>query len=659
VAEEKPWWEDPGETWTEGEPLRVVKLFAAAYPTADELGTVAGKAGLDRDTGPSNQSIEDAWRSMFGQATAQGRALSLAVRLLFDPAKGTYRSPLINFLGDRLPRAFDLGVVDGLQAPPTEGPGTARLESIVSNRAGFTDVIAYIRAIEDQVRRTARIQRRGSAVGTGVLVGDDLLLTAGHVLDVKVWPPDVEGMEAVFDFNSAGGGSLADSGTATTITELVYGFPPSDAEIGATVGDLEDAPSDKLDFVVVRLDRQIGLLPADRPRQFYRLDDSDYDLGKAPEIRIVSHPAGNWATESGVVGTIKPTPGGTRIRYVTNTTPGSSGAPIVDANGRLVGIHTYGTQTGNRGVPFSLISKLLKASEHAALFQPTAAVAALAAVAPKSASPFATTVLGGYPLVDRKSLRDKLEEMTTGDQGYRQLAIAGGPRMGKSYSFTLISHIASESRTSDDLLNVAPQGIDAVLIDLRHYSGYALDELFGEVSRFLLTRTGLLKAEEKFAIKNQVAKTVIDLLNTSPVFRDPGRQWWICFDSIDDMARLRASGLTELIGGIIRISKEDLQLRIRVVLGGLQVTDLLDELGQILPNQDSPGNLLPGHVLEWVEAEASRKSRQIEVADLRAELDAFVGEELATNPFPEAGLPPETIVGYLPAFLDRVSPKGE
>ncbi|MGH8949738.1 MAG: trypsin-like serine peptidase, partial [Acidimicrobiia bacterium] len=493
-----------------------------------------------------------------------------------------------------------------------------------------------IRAIEDQARRTARIQRRGTAVGTGVLVGDDLLLTAGHVLAIEVWPPDVDGLEAVFDFNSSAGGSFADSGIPTTVDQPVFGFGPSDAEIKQTVGDQDDAPSGKLDFVVVKLDREIGLLPADRPRGFYGLDESEYDLGKAPAVRIVSHPAGNWATASDIVGTIKATPKGTRIRYVTNTTPGSSGAPIVDGNGRLVGIHTYGTATGNRGVPFSLISKLLKESEHAALFQPRPAGAA---VTTKSASPFSTTVLGGYPLVDRKPLREKLKDMATDDQGYRHLAIAGGARMGKSYSFTLISHIAAESGTVPDLLAVAPSGIDAVLIDLRHYSGFALDELLGEVSRVLLMRTGLLKPEEKFAIHAQVAKTVIDLLNTSPVLRAPGKQWWICFDSVDDAARLRASGVLELIGGIIGLTN-DLQLRIRVVLGGQQVTDLLNELGLTLPNQESPGNLLPEHVLEWVQEEAKRKGRQIETADLRTELDTFVGEELESDGFPEEGLPP-------------------
>ena len=62
----------------------------------------------------------------------------------------------------------------------------------------------------------------------------------------------------------------------------------------------------------------------------------------------------------------------TRVRYATNTEPGSSGSPCFDMNWQLAALHHYGDPAWlnpkyNQGVPAHLIRQKIAAEGHAAL----------------------------------------------------------------------------------------------------------------------------------------------------------------------------------------------------------------------------------------------------------------------------------------------------
>ena len=90
-----------------------------------------------------------------------------------------------------------------------------------------------------------------------------------------------------------------------------------------------------------------------------------HDFLASPALYIVQHPLGQplkLALDTQAVLAVNP--GGTRVRYRTNTDHGSSGSPCFDKDWNLVALHHSGstrvTPTWNEGIPFPKILGLLE-----------------------------------------------------------------------------------------------------------------------------------------------------------------------------------------------------------------------------------------------------------------------------------------------------------
>ncbi|MFJ5834952.1 trypsin-like peptidase domain-containing protein [Streptomyces sp. NPDC093089] len=272
---------------------------------------------------------------------------------------------------------------------PGKGPGLeedgdtayeAGLEVITRAGAGLVDPADLIRVLRDMMARVARVEIGGRPVGTGVLVAPDVLLTAGHVLGTVQEPgmlPD--GMEARFGFVTPyGDGEVAphERGMRARLTELLVSSPPTEAERNASPLAWDASPR-HLDYALLRLGRPMAYSPASLPsgsgpRGHYLLERETYDLYHANLLFVVHHPLGEPVRVSYTSAPVVVNDQGTRIRYQNvNTTPGSSGGPIVDLRGRLVGIHHYAAGAVNQGVPASMIARAVAMSRHAGILDPS------------------------------------------------------------------------------------------------------------------------------------------------------------------------------------------------------------------------------------------------------------------------------------------------
>ena len=374
-------WDDEDVDWTSGDGLRVAQLFERAYADRQAARYVADEVGLSWPKDASTLSHPDLWGALLGTAARDGRLLDLAADLLGDTTRNSFSIPLRQLLGERLgganaqrvarhglPRSADestavLASLDLASTTQALLPNGLELESIADASGGLLPLASAVQVFLDARRRVALVRRGLAPVGTGFLVGPDLLLTAAHVIwpHSEPRPDDLDGLDIVLDYYDQGR-SIAETGTLVPVTELLRASLASDEEFRGSLLTW-DAPEDRLDYALLRLGRRAGedATTDTGTRGWYELDTEPTDLSRPSLVSIFHFPLGTQLTWSQLLGSPKFNPSGTqtRMRYRTNTMPGSSGGPIVDGFGRLLGLHHLGTIDVNQAIPGWRIGRMV------------------------------------------------------------------------------------------------------------------------------------------------------------------------------------------------------------------------------------------------------------------------------------------------------------
>jgi hypothetical protein len=257
---------------------------------------------------------------------------------------------------------------------PTEEQ-LGRLEKTIDSTNPMFNMRDWIDRAAKIEGHVCRFEIDGSALGTGFLVGPDVVLTNHHVVESAI--TDQTRMRVRFDFKQLRDGTIL-SGTLVEVKQILDACPCTPGEASGQP-EATDPDSDHLDFALVRLRGRPGSEPISVagaaataiPRGWVSLPDVastslvDPFATDAP-LLIAQHPQGEplrlaieWKSVVGVNRTR------TRLKHRTNTLAGSSGSPCFDRNWNLIALHHYGdpgwvsNPAFNQAVPIGAIKARL------------------------------------------------------------------------------------------------------------------------------------------------------------------------------------------------------------------------------------------------------------------------------------------------------------
>lgn len=246
------------------------------------------------------------------------------------------------------------------------GVAVQSFEKIIRPQNPTIDFARFEAALVCLRRRVCRIQFGHEPIGTGFLIGPDLVMTNHHVVaQVLTKTVAAEVVRCVFDVVSH---SSAPPREVKLAPEWdVLHSPPS-------VVDVENDPKgrdpsiDELDFAVIRLAEPVGAEAGKgETRGWVRIPDSFFAQRGDPLV-IAQHPRGRAleiAIDTEAILSVNDS--GTRVRYRTNTEPGSSGSPCFDMSlETLIAVHHSGDRrfrpAYNEGIPVHRIHHRLTAA---------------------------------------------------------------------------------------------------------------------------------------------------------------------------------------------------------------------------------------------------------------------------------------------------------
>lgn len=270
---------------------------------------------------------------------------------------------------DQLTSPFDFVVQDNANrsTQPVDGKLAPGLQRNIKPHLQMLDLRLWAQGLDQASHRVCRVDIGGSPAGTGFLVGPSVVLTNWHVVENAAGQGSLATLSCRFDYARQADGSFS-TGEEIALADggLLHHRPYAPAE----ASDTPDQPpplATELDFALLCLAKAAG-----KERGWFALPERDETLPEKTPLIIVQHPHGGPIKLAIDTEAVLPTPGAPerpRLRYATNTDPGSSGSPCLSMDWQLVALHHYGDPAWsdpkfNQGIPAGRIRADLVANGH-------------------------------------------------------------------------------------------------------------------------------------------------------------------------------------------------------------------------------------------------------------------------------------------------------
>lgn len=234
------------------------------------------------------------------------------------------------------------------------------------------DVRVWLDRLTQIEHRVCRVEFDGNAAGTGFLVGPEAVLTNWHVVEGAKAAGQVGKLGCHFDYLRLSDGTRQPGVVVPLHAEgLIDSSPYSPGEKNEQADGAPPTPQ-QLDYALLHLAEPAGKQLVDgAERGWIALPEKTPELNVGGPILIVQHPDGapmKLALDTDAVIAVSDT----RIRYATNTEPGSSGSPCFTMDWDLVALHHYGDPSWkapkfNQGVAIGMIRQLIDSRGFGAL----------------------------------------------------------------------------------------------------------------------------------------------------------------------------------------------------------------------------------------------------------------------------------------------------
>jgi V8-like Glu-specific endopeptidase len=293
------------------------ETLARKYPTIEEARAFVSDVGLDPIRIDFRNRADITWFNILEEARKQGGGW---VRVMLDHA-------IRQFPDDEALRRLR----DGTALRYAEGPKIEALEwrgrggQVYERITGKQSSLVSVSFLEIGLRRAravVRIKYEDGSLGSGFLISGDLLVTNHHVLRK---PEEAATATAQFNFQKTADGRDAEA------EEL-----PLDPEAFFITSEYDD-------YTIVKIKGEPS-----KKWGWIELKATQIDVGD--RVNIIQHPGGDQKQLSFFHNLVEFVGEG-RVQYLTDTLPGSSGAPVFDREWKLVALHHTGgwlTEPGSK-----------------------------------------------------------------------------------------------------------------------------------------------------------------------------------------------------------------------------------------------------------------------------------------------------------------------